>query len=79
MLSYWTEITGQEITYIKIIDMLNKNTQGAKKARPSWKHQLAILIMHATKKGDIWLRPRPKLLYISEGSVSHQLRSANTI
>ena len=33
--------------------MLNKNTQGAKKARPSRKHQLAILIMHVTKMGDI--------------------------
>ena len=69
----------QEITYIKSIDMLNKNIQGANKVRPSRKHQLAILIMHATKKGYIWWRPQPKLLYISEGSVSHQLRSANTI
>ena len=60
----------------KIIDMLNKNTQGAKKARPSQKHQLA---MHTTKKGDIWWRPRPKLLYILEGSVSHQLWTANAI
>ena len=69
--------------------MLSKNIPGAKKARPSQKHQLAILIIHSTKKCDIWLMPRPKLLassfvrsnlYISDSSVSHQLRSAtNTI
>ena len=67
------------LTYIGIqvlIIMLNKSTQGAKKARPGRKHQLAFLIMHSNKKGDIWWRPRPKLLYISEGSVS---QSANAI
>ena len=69
----------EQLAYIKSIDILNKNTQDAKKARLSQKHQLAILIMHATKKGDIWWRPRPKLLYISEGSVSHQLRTAIAI
>ena len=33
----------EQLTYIKSIDMLNKNTQGAKKARPSLKHQLAFI------------------------------------
>ena len=31
-----------QLTYIKSIDMLNRNTPGVKKARPSWKHQLAL-------------------------------------
>ena len=54
--------------------MLNKNTQGAKNEAKSE----APVSYHPTKKCDIWWRPRPKLLYISEGSVSHQLRSKNT-
>ena len=43
------EITPQESTgteqlaYVKSIDMLNKNTQGAKKARSSRKDQLAFI------------------------------------
>ena len=53
--------------------------QRCKKVGPNQKHQLAILIMHTTKKDDIWWRPRPKLSYILEGSVSHQLQSKNTI
>ena len=32
-----------QLTYIKSIDMLNKNTLGIKKARPSQKHQLALI------------------------------------
>ena len=31
-----------QLTYIKSIDMLNKNTPGLKKVRPSQKHQLAL-------------------------------------
>ena len=31
------------LTCIKSIDMLNKNTPGAKKAKPSRKHQLALI------------------------------------
>ena len=31
-----------QLTYIKSIDMLNKNTPGVKKARPSQKHQSLI-------------------------------------
>ena len=34
----------------KSIDMLNKTPQVQKKARPSQKHQLAILFMDATKR-----------------------------
>ena len=42
--------------------MLNKNTPGVKKARPSQKHHAdsSDLAMHSTKKFDIWWRPRPK-------------------
>ena len=32
-----------QLTYIKNVDMLNKNTPGIKKARPSRKHQLVII------------------------------------
>ena len=32
-----------QLTYAKSIDMLNKNTPGDKKARPSRKHQLALI------------------------------------
>ena len=42
--------------------MLNKNTPGVKKARPSRKHHAVSsdLAMHSTKKCDIWWRPSPK-------------------
>ena len=36
----------------KSIDMLNENTLGVKKARPSQKHQSCFV--HATKRCDIW-------------------------
>ena len=32
-----------QLTYIKSIDMLNKNTPGVKKARPSRKHQVDLI------------------------------------
>ena len=32
-----------QLTYIKNIDKLNKNTPGVKKVRPSQKHQLALI------------------------------------
>ena len=32
-----------QLAYTKSIDMLNKNTPGVKKARPIWKHQLALI------------------------------------
>ena len=55
------------------IMMLDKNTPGAKKARPSRKHQLVLIIfIHATKKSDIWWRPRPKLFASNNvRSISH--------
>ena len=62
------------------LSMLNKNIPGAKKPRLSWKYKVTILIMHSTKKPDIWRRPRRKLfassivrsvLYISKGTLSH--------
>ena len=32
-----------QLTYTKSIDMLNKTPQVKKEARPSWKHQLALI------------------------------------
>ena len=32
-----------QLTYIKSIDMQNKNTPGVKKTRPSRKHKLALI------------------------------------
>jgi len=62
------------ILQVVFLVVIAKQNPRCKKARPSRKHQLVILIIRSTKKGDnlveAMAKAKLKLLYISENSVS---------